>query len=236
MSEFSFLHLYPETLRLNGESGNVLALQKKLEWNGHKVAVFDVEISQQLPKERPHLVFIGSGTSTAAKLAFEDLSLKSALLKEWKSLGTVFLGVGVGFDLLSEESVDKSGGKQNGLGFLECQIVESEKYLVGEVVTDNGFAGFINTNKSVKLKAGISLGSVTAADNDELLGITVGVNDGNVWGAYLQGPLLPMNPEIANQILAVLTPKASASDRALRVDELAKRAKHLISKRVGGNL
>ena len=46
--ELNICHLYPDILNLYGDRGNILCMQKRLEWRGIGVTVTGVSIGQAL--------------------------------------------------------------------------------------------------------------------------------------------------------------------------------------------
>lgn len=234
MAELSILHLYPNTLRLNGEAGNVTAFSVRAASYGLKVKMTFAEIAQELPKKRPAIIFLGSGTLSATKLVAEDLISKSEIIHSWVAQGTKVLAVGSGFDLISQGFELLDGTFITGLGLTNTTHKIEAQHLVGEVVLSSGLAGFVNTNRSIRRGSGsFELGKVTASDLPELVGYVDGYSDGKVLASNVQGPLLPMNPKLADELITQLYPKLSKPASLRKLDQLAAKARAAISTRVG---
>jgi CobQ-like glutamine amidotransferase family enzyme len=234
MAELSILHLYPHTLRLNGEAGNVTALSVRGASYGLKVKTSVIEISQPLPTKRPDIIFLGSGTLSATKLAAEDLVSKSQIIHLWVAQGTKVLAVGSGFDLVSQGLELLDGTFIAGLGLTNTTHKIEAQHQVGEVLLSGGLAGFVNTNRSIRRGSGsFEIGKVTASDLPSLVGYVDGYFDGKVMASNVQGPLLPMNPKMADEIFAQLFPKLSKPAALRKLDQLATKARAAISARVG---
>jgi CobQ-like glutamine amidotransferase family enzyme len=234
MAELSILHLYPHTLRLNGEAGNVTALSVRGASYGLKVKTSFLEISQALPTKRPDVVFLGSGTLSATKLAAEDLVSKSQTIHRWVTEGTKVLAVGSGFDLISQGLELLDGTFIAGLGLTNTTHKIETQHLVGEVVLSGGLAGFVNTNRSIHRGSGsFELGKVTASDLPSLVGYVDGYFDSKVMASNVQGPLLPMNPKLADELFAQLYPQLTKPAALRKLDQLASKARAAISARVG---
>jgi CobQ-like glutamine amidotransferase family enzyme len=228
------LHLYPETLRLNGESGNVLALTKRAESLGISTSVVAADIGAALPTERPDLIFIGSGTLSATMVAGKNLLTKVEQIHRWVAEGTKVLAVGTGFDLISKELVLEDGTRLPGVALTNTSHRVTGKHLVGEVVLGSKFAGFINSDREISRgKTGFELGTVQSSDEPKLVGYVDGYTDGKVWASNVQGPLLPMNPHLADAILMAVFPKLKFGAELKPLDELAAKARRAISARVG---
>ena len=232
MSKFTILHLYPKTLHLNGEIGNVLALVERGKSHGLEMLVQTCELNEALPSKRPDLIFIGSGILSALKVAAVDLAAKSKSLIDWENAGTKVMAVGAGFDLISQGLELESGQTLFGLGLTSTKHRVTKDHLVGEVVTDSGLAGFINWNRAITRTAESStVGTVVASDNDRLVGYLDGYREGNIFATNIQGPFLPMNPSVADQLLG-FADSNSANERLDTLDALAEKARAAISRRV----
>ena len=234
MAEFVILHLYPETLRLNGESGNVLALTKRAESLGISTSVVTSDVNAPLPVKRPDLIFVGSGTLGATLVAGKDLSKKDAQIHRWVAEGTKVLAVGTGFDLISKELVLEDGTRVPGLALTNTSHRVTGQHLVGEVVLGPNFAGFINSDREISRgDNGFEIGIVQSSDEPKLVGYVDGYSDGKVWASNVQGPLLPMNPHLADAILSSVFPKLKFGNELKTLVELAAKARKAISARVG---
>lgn len=235
MSNFTILHLYPETLRLNGELGNITALVKRAESFGLSSKVSRLELGGKLPKTRPNLIFIGSGTLSATKLAAADLIDKDQEIHRWIAAGTKLLAVGSGFDLAAKELELPDGEFLQGLGLTNTSHRVTSTHLVGEVVLDSGLAGFINSNRLIiRADSKFALGKVVSSDEAKLVGYVDGYYDGKVMASNVQGPLLPMNPKLADQLITSIFPKLPKPKGLTLLNSLASKARGAISNRVNG--
>jgi CobQ-like glutamine amidotransferase family enzyme len=234
MASLTILHLYPNTLHLNGEVGNVLALRRRAELYGLKVSVKSIEIGDELPKVRPSLVFIGSGTLQATLTAAKHLLKLDHLIQHWVSQGTKVLAVGTGFDLISQGLILADGTTIPGLGLTNTTHRITGKHLVGEVVIGNDFAGFINSDREIsRLEDSLALGLVKHSEESKLVNYLDGYSDGKIWATNVQGPFLPMNPRFADEILLSIVPNYAKAASARPLDSLASKARKAISSRVG---
>lgn len=233
MSDLNILHLYPVTLKLNGEIGNVTAIRVRANALGLKVRVTELELGGKLPSKRPHIVFLGSGTLSATKAASADLQEKTNQLHRWVVSGTKVLAVGSGFDLISQGLSLADGSFIQGLGFTNTTHRIESSHLVGEVELSNGIAGFINSNRSISRgDSGFELGLVKASDSQALVGYVDGYVDGKVLASNVQGPLLPMNPKLADLLISWVYPNLEKTVQIKRLDTLAAKARKAISGRV----
>lgn len=234
MPELSILHLYPDTLRLNGEAGNVQAISVRAVAFGLTVKTTFVEVGEALPNKRPKIIFLGSGTLAGTKLAAEDLSSKTDAIHRWVGQGTKVVAVGSGFDLISQGLELIDGNFVTGLGLTNTTHKIEVEHKVGEVVLTNGLAGFVNSNRSILRGSGsYELGKVVSSDFSPLVGYVDGYSDGKVLASNVQGPLFPMNPKLADELISWIYPKLTKPASLRKVDQLASKARAAISTRVG---
>ncbi|MEY4275582.1 MAG: hypothetical protein RIS26_45 [Actinomycetota bacterium] len=232
MRKLLAVHLYPLTLKLNGEVGNIRALEFRLSKLGYQLEVVASELGESLSSTRPDFIFMGSGTLTATKLAADDLRSKADLILGWIESGTKVLAVGAGFDLVSRGLKLADGQVLFGLSLTDTTHQISANHLVGEVVATGDIAGFVNSNRHVHRDSEtFALAKVTASDEDALVGYTDGYKDGVVLASNIQGPLLPMNPRLADEFLAWIIGDFEPETN-LEVDQLAAQARNSISSRV----
>lgn len=232
MRKLLAVHLYPKTLKLNGEIGNLRALEFRLSKLGYQLDVVATELSESLPATRPAFIFIGSGTLTATKLAAADLRSKADVIRHWIDSGTKVLAVGAGFDLVSRGLTLADGQVLFGLALTDTKHEIAANHLVGEVVATGDIAGFVNWNRIVHRDTeSFALTEVTASEEAALVGYTDGYKDGIVLASNIQGPLLPMNPKLADVFLSwIIDDYEPVTD--LEVDQLAAKARSSISSRV----
>lgn len=234
MTDLQILHLYPKTLRLNGEVGNVVALRRRAETSGFDVTVALVEMGEKLPTVMPQIIFLGSGTNTAMLLAAKDLRDKIDQIRSWVAEGTKVLAVGAGFDLISKGVRLPDGNFVEGLDLTDTTHTITNRHMVGEVWVSNSFAGFLNSDREISRgDASRALGVVAASENSKLLGYFDGYRHENIWASCIQGPLLPMNPMICDEILSAIYPNMQNSGELAQLDQLAARAREAILRRVG---
>ena len=94
------LELYPEHLNLNGDRGNLLVLQRRLEWAHIPVQSFAHRSGQPLPATRPDFILLGHGSPAAWRQIYTDLARIVPQLEEWMHQGTQLLAVSSGFAAL----------------------------------------------------------------------------------------------------------------------------------------
>jgi CobQ-like glutamine amidotransferase family enzyme len=215
-----FLHLFPSQLGLNGEAGNLDCLVQRLKWAGIDSSVKTFDGSGSIGSDFD-AVFIGSGTLAGALEALELIEGQATNLRELATIGTPFLALGLGWEILGESIELMDGRTVAGAGVFPSRSVRSgerasaESYgfdLRGELTT--GYANhsaeieLLNGAEAlVSLKAGFGNSSKLTAKqrSDE------GIFYGNLMGARLNGPLLPLNPHLADMFLKLVAVRAGFS-------------------------
>ncbi|MFN4000819.1 hypothetical protein [Microcella sp.] len=245
MTTLRIVHLYPAELGLNGDRGNVLVLRRRLEWRGLAVETVDVAPGEPLPGTAD-LVHVGSGARSARDAVLPAARAHGALLQEWATAGVPMIAVGAGMHLFAQQIVDLEGRARAGLGLLPITVRDARSRAVGEALgvprADGRLAGFVNHGVTVELHDADPLtvldrgpgnsGSTAAADRGE------GVRAGVLIGTHLGGPVLPMNPGLADELLAAALARRSidlpaADAQVAHADTLARHARAAIAARLG---
>lgn len=246
MSALCILHLYPRELGLNGDRGNVLALARRLEWRGIPVVVEEAGADDTLPAE-PHLVHIGHGPRSALIAVLERAVAHRSTLRDWATSGVPIVAVGEGFHLLTDRIGGATDTTLDGVGVLPVTVRDAGARVVGEVLgtpTAAGrLAGFVNHGVIVErgdLPPFATLDRGPGDNGPAVAGAAVidGVRHGSVIGTHLGGPLLPMNPAIADELLSDALGRLGralppADERVLLADERAHHARAAIASRLG---
>jgi CobQ-like glutamine amidotransferase family enzyme len=229
------VHLFPQTLGLFGDSGNVLALRKRCEWRGISVRVTTVEPGELIPANGG-LYLIGTGSSSAVRLVGEHIRELRDALTGALSQDASILAVGAGMHLLSDGIAWADGSRTEGAGIITGESRPLAQRQVGEFVgTARGtfVAGFVNTGHTLDTDlpphiTDVSFGAPSPTGVD-------GVEFGTVIGTHSHGSYLPMNPEIADDLVARMTgtPLDSTSEFLARANRAAEHARIEIRERIG---
>lgn len=229
------VHLYPRELGINGDVGNVMALQKRAQWRGMPITVHDHEVGGTLPAEA-HLVHIGSGPVSGQDAVRDDLGRVTPQLRAWAAAGVPFLAIAGGWQLLGRELVALDGTVSAGAGVFPTRAVLTTERRVGEVVAGD-IAGFENHGSVTELLDGAEP-FVQITHREGAAPGPDGVVVGSSIGTNLHGPLLPMNPTVADRLLAAAAALASVpmgedDDRIRTVDDRAARSRAAVRARLG---
>jgi len=201
----NLVHLYPDEMNIYGDNGNLLTLQKRLEWRGYKVAVKRVGIGDSVPSNTDILIS-GGGQDSGQFDVERDIGKKRAQLQSLSDAGVVMLVICGTYQLFGHRFITSDNKVLNGISIFDAHTVAEQKRLIGNVIVDSPFGeivGFENHSGQTHLGAGQTyLGRVTKGNGNNLATKGEGAVTNNVFGSYLHGPMLPKNPHFADELIA----------------------------------
>jgi CobQ-like glutamine amidotransferase family enzyme len=131
------LELYPDHLNLNGDRGNLLVLQRRLEWAALEVEVSSYRPGESLGGKAPDFVLLGHGSAAAWRQIYADLARIAPTLQTWIDGSTQMLAVSSGFAALH--------GLLRGLPTEVNKVSRISKFEVAEF-SDIQVVGYKNTD------------------------------------------------------------------------------------------
>ena len=206
-------HLFPDLLNLYGDGGNVSVLAQRARRRGIPVEVVRVNHGEKVDLSGVDLVFLGGGPDREQRLASQDLMRMRDDLRAYVEDDGVLLAICGGFQvlgrawLLGDEAVE-------GLGIVDMTTERAEggsgNRLIGDVALrvpgiERPVVGYENHAGRTHLGKGVrAFGDVVSSTGSGNNGQDKcdGVSYRNVVGTYLHGPLLPKNPQVADDLLA----------------------------------
>ena len=244
MTTLHIAHLYPRELGINGDVGNVMALAFRAHACGVEVRVSDVHRGDALPTNID-LVHVGSGPTDALALVLPDIRRHREKLLSLREDGVPFLGISAGWFALGESVTFLDGTTVSGAGVFPTRVTLVDSRAVGEIeilTTWGSVTGFENHSSHVDDAGLAHFGSVihgVGSDPSRSPGDRWdGVMLGSSIGTNLHGPLLPMNPAIADSlIIAALSrrtpewtfPQVSGLEK---LDEFARKSRDAVRGRL----
>lgn len=229
-------------MNIYGDRGNILTLVKRAEWRGIQVTVETVGRGPVDDLSRYDLVFWGGGQDRDQELVFNDAAEhKTEALKRAVDAGAVVLAVCGGYQLLGRSYMTAAGKTLPGLNLVDLHTVPGVRRNIGNIVIDvtplgiepATLVGFENHSGKTYLAPGLQpLGRVLrgAGNNGEDGG--EGVVQGNVFGTYLHGSLLPKNPHFADLLLARALGRSGAAQLAVLDDSPEMAAHNAVNERL----
>lgn len=212
--DLHILHLHPSVLNVAGDGGNVRAVEQRARWRGIDAEVRRVDPGEAIDGAWPDITIIGGGQDTEMRVAADGLRGQAGALRASVESGGVIFAVCAGLQLLGRTYVPSVGEPIVGLAMLDLetrggptrfmQHAACEVNLGGESATVVGFE-----NHSGLTEIGpdaVPFGTVVLGAGNNGQDGTEGARpaDGSpILATYLHGPVLPKNPWLADQLLAM---------------------------------
>ncbi len=221
-------HLYPRSMNIYGDTGNVLTLKNRLERRGFSVTVEKIDIGDSMPLNTD-IVVAGGGQDEGQFKVADDLQKRKQELTTMANEGVPMLVICGMYQLFGHWFKTAAGQTIKGVGIFHMTKTAGPERLIGNVLAQSEFGqlvGFENhsgeTWLSPKQKplAKIEKG---AGNNSETT--DEGAINQNVIGTYCHGPVLPKNPKLADHIIVtVLKNRGYKEDIEPLDDTLANKA------------
>lgn len=205
--KFSIAHMYPDLMNLYGDRGNLICLQKRLEWYGHSCEIRPVFLEEPLDFGQIDMLFMGGGSDREQSLVYADLVQKADLLFAQLEAGLPALCICGAYQLLGAYYQSYEGQVMQGLGFFPFYTAGQRDRLIGNILLEAEIDGAASTLVGFENHGGRTwfqdsglqpLGRVVAGHGNNGQDQTEGMRYRNLVGTYLHGPLLPKNPVLAD--------------------------------------
>lgn len=228
----TIVHVLPALLGSYGDIGNVLVLRHRAVSRGIEVRIIDVAPGDPVPGSAD-LYVIGGGQGDEEVRAAELLRADTGLATAYER-GAPILAVCAGMQLLGEWFTDRSGNKVAGIGLLDLVTTSRQERAVGDVLAEvtgipgiPALIGFENHLGATSLgpacqplahvRRGVGNGAGEQVD---------GAVQGSVIGTYLHGPVLALNPALADHLIhgvvGTLPPMDDTRAQEFRANRLAR--------------
>lgn len=234
MTALTIVQLYPDELGVAGDRGNVMALKARLEHAGHTVTVVAHEVGSELPTD-VDVVVVGNGPLSAMRNVYDDLVSIGDALRALRSREVPFFAYGSGAELLGHSLTLLDGSTLAGLGILPFSARRVNQRAVGYVIVDSPFGqivGFEDNASTWSLDSRAKPLGILEAGVGNGEGSVEGVLDGVAIGSQVGGPVLPLNPLLADAIVGFIATRrgftVSASDADSKLNDYATRAREVI--------
>lgn len=220
----TILQLYPRDMNIYGDHGNLLVLQRRLEWYGYDPIVIAYNVGDTLPKD-VDIIVGGGGQDSGQEKIHADLLKIAPQLKAWAEAGVPMLlvcGLYQLFGTFFKTSKDKT---LEGIGILDVKTYGTNERLIGNIITSSEEFGEIIGYENHS-------GQTFLGDNAQPLAKTIkgagnnsedgheGARYKNVIGTYLHGSLLPKNPRLADFLIQTAVAKKYDTFSTDLIDDL----------------
>jgi len=204
-------HLYPDSMNLYGDRGNVICLVRRCQWRGIEVEVKEVS---------PDILFMGGGQDRQQKMVAKDFEKGGGEeIKEFIEKGGVGLFICGAYQLMGKFYRPAEGPDLKGLGIFDIETYHFGKEkprCVGNVAVEwegKTVVGFENHGGRTYLGDEVRpLGTVLHGHGNNSEDGTEGAVYKNAFGTYLHGALLPKNPHFADYLIELALKNKYGSD------------------------
>jgi CobQ-like glutamine amidotransferase family enzyme len=237
VNDLLIAHLYPFEMNIYGDTGNVIALTRRLEWRGLHARVDPVRLSTDYDFTEADIVFGGGGQDRSQLEVADDLQHRADAIAEAVQDGTVFLTICGTYQLFGRRFLTREGAEIPGIGVFAMETIGGNKRMIGNVVVESPWGdlvGFENHSGRTLLDAGqAAIGRVKKGYGNNERRRDEGARMVNCFGTYLHGSLLPKNPVFADYLLTLALERRFGEGATLAPldDELERRAAASAAKR-----
>lgn len=198
-------HLYPDLLNLYGDRGNIQCLMKRCLWRGIEAETVSFELDDKIDFSNLDIVLLGGGSDREQMLVCEKLKEIQKDFKEYVEQDGVVIAICGGYQLLGNYYKTEEGIIE-GLSLVDMYTEQGENRLIDNIVLqselfDMPIVGFENHGGRTFIGENKPLGKVLYGSGNDGKSGYEGVVYKNVIGTYLHGPLLPKNPQLADELI-----------------------------------
>lgn len=205
MTEVVIAHLFPRRMNIYGDTGNVIALSRRLEWRSIPHRVDLVPMGADYDLLNADVVVAGGGEDSSQIEVARDVLARSENLHTAVDAGVAFLVVCGTYQLFGLRFIAADGSELPGIGVFDAETLSGEGRLIGNVIVESDFGrlvGFENHGGRTMLAAGqAALGTVVKGNGNNDTTDEEGAVTNNCFGTYLHGSVLPKNPQFADELL-----------------------------------
>ena len=207
--ELKILWMYHDLMDLYGDKGNIETLRYRASKRGINVVVDTCTLQEKRNIEDYDIFFLGGGADKEQTLIYKDLLARKESILKAKESGTAFLLICGGYQLFGQYYLDQDGQKIDGLGIYDYYTESSDRdhRCIGNIVVKTDIhdkevtvVGFENHGGQTKAVSN-PFGKVLVGHGNTYKGEYEGYMDAQTIATYMHGPLLPKNPEIADEVI-----------------------------------
>lgn len=206
--ELRLCYLEPDTPGVHPGRSNLVALVKRCLWRGVDLRLAEVTTRDEPDFRVYDLVIISGRGDLGRQFLARDLRwLRQSTLAEAVEEGVTVLALGAAFQFMGRYH---QGPRRTieGLGLLDMWTESGEDRLTGPLATAvrlPGLSTYLLGHESHRGRTWLgprarSLGRVLTGQGNNGRDATEGAVYKNLFGSYLQGPLLPRNPEFVDYL------------------------------------
>jgi len=218
------VQLYPKDMNIYGDHGNLLVLQRRLEWYGYEPNIIHYNVGDTFP-DNIDIIVGGGGQDSGQEIIHADLIAIGPKLKALAEAGVPMLMVCGLYQLFGKFFKTSQNKILTGIGILDVETYGTNERLIGNIVTNNADFGDIigYENHSGQTYLGDNtepFANVIKGAGNNSKDAHEGARYKNVIGTYLHGSILPKNPLIADFLIHTAVTKKYGEFSTDVVDDL----------------
>jgi CobQ-like glutamine amidotransferase family enzyme len=232
----TIVQLYPKDMNIYGDYGNLLVLQRRLEWYGYEPNIIHYNVGDTFPTD-VDIIIGGGGQDSGQEIIHQDLIKIGPKLKALAENGVPMLMVCGLYQLFGNFFKTLKGTTLAGIGILDVETFGTNERLIGNIVTNNpefgNIIGYENHSGQTFLgKNAQAFATVFKGAGNNAKDGNEGARYKNVIGTYLHGSILPKNPKIADFLIhTAVTKKYGEFSTDVIDDSIADLARETASER-----
>lgn len=228
-------HMYNDVLNLYGDRGNIICMQKRLNWRGIDAEIVKLPVGEFSTLADCDIVFIGGGQDFEQEVLLDDLHRgKDREIKAAIEDGVTFLTICGGYQMMGSYYETYDHVRCDFIGAVDFHTVGSRQRMIGnykfrcsDSAGGSTVVGFENHSGKTWLGSGVEpLGHVLAGFGNNGEDGTEGVRYKNLIGTYSHGPLLPKNPEFCDRLLLGALSRKYGITELEKLNDTAETAAH----------
>lgn len=178
---------------------------KRCLWRGIEAETIAFELDDKIDFSNLDIVLLGGGSDREQMLVCEKLKEIQKDFKEYVEQDGVVIAICGGYQLLGNYYKTEEGIIE-GLSLVDMYTEQGENRLIDNIVLqselfDMPIVGFENHGGRTFIGENKPLGKVLYGSGNDGKSGYEGVVYKNVIGTYLHGPLLPKNPQLADELI-----------------------------------
>jgi CobQ-like glutamine amidotransferase family enzyme len=218
------LQLYPKDMNIYGDHGNLLVLQRRLEWYGYQPNIVAYNVGDTLPKD-VDIIIGGGGQDSGQEKIHADLLKISPQLHAWAEADVPMLMVCGLYQLFGKFFKTSAEKTLDGIGILDVETFGTNERLIGNIISSNeefgDIIGYENHSGQTFLgKSAQPFAKVVKGAGNNSKDGQEGARYKNVIGTYLHGSILPKNPRLADFLIQTAVAKKYGDFSTDVIDDL----------------
>jgi CobQ-like glutamine amidotransferase family enzyme len=235
MKTLRIMCLYPNEMNIYGDHGNLLTLQKRAQWHGFATEYIQHEHGKKFD-DSADIIIGGGGQDSGQDKIQDDLLKNGAILRELAAKGVPMLMICGLYQLFGHYFETHAGHHIDGIGLFDAWTKAGPTRLIGNVIIETPLGevvGYENHSGLTHLnKNQAPFGRVVKGDGNNGSDGTEGARAHNAIGSYLHGPILPKNPQLADELIKTAAINKFGSFEPKKIDDsLAAKAHNIAATR-----